>query len=132
VAADPIFYSTPVVGAGTVHATLDTSLTAPSNVTTILTGAATPGTKVEVISVSGLGTTVLGLVHIFIHDGSTYHLFDSFLIAAVTVSATVAPHRDWHAYDMLVLPTASYTLRVTNTIAGNQSLVKVIAHGGNA
>lgn len=128
-ATDPVFASTVNVGSGLVPATADTSRTAPTNATTIWTAGASGG-KIDQLIVQGVGTTVAGVVCVFRHDGSTYHLIDEFVISAVTPSTTVPAHREVRSYDYLVLG-ASETLRVTTQIAGNQSLVKVTALGGS-
>lgn len=128
-ASDPQFAATVNVGSGLVPATADTSRTGPTNATTIWTAGASGG-KVDTIYVQGVGTTVLGVVCLFRHDGSTYHLIDEFSVAAITPSTTVVAHREARTYDNLVLK-ATETLRVTTQIAGNQSLVKVTAFGGD-
>ena len=125
----PAFSSTPNVGSGLVSATLDTSLTAPTNITTILTAGAS-GTQIFQIVLTGVLTTVAGVVNIFRHDGTTYHSYDPVLVAAVTSSTTAVPFRADRQYPNLILKSGD-TLRVTNTIAGNQSGIKVTAHGGD-
>lgn len=129
-ATTPAFAATPAVGSGIVPATLDTSLTAPANATTILTGIAA-GTKIEEIVVEGLLTTVAGVLNVFLHDGTTYHLYDQFLITAVTSSTTAKAYRASRQYPNLVLLNAAWTLRVSQTVAGNQSGLKVTATGGS-
>ncbi len=129
-ADSPKFASTPRVGCGLVPATLDTSLTAPTNVTTILTGVAA-GTKIEEIVLQGVLTTVASVVNIFLYDGSTYHLYDQFLIPAVTSSTTAVAYRASRRYTDLILADNTWSLRVTNTVSGNQSGIKVTATGGD-
>jgi hypothetical protein len=126
----PTYAATPVAWAGLVPATLDTSLTAPTNVTTLGT-AGTSGTKIEEIVCQGVGTTVTGIVNVFLHDGSTYHLYDQFFISPFTSSTTTLAYRFTKYYTNLVLPTSAWSLRVTNTIAGNQSLLKLTAIGAS-
>lgn len=128
-ASAPVFAATPNVGSGLVPATADTSLTAPTNTTTVFTAGAS-GAKVEEIVCQGVGTTVAGVVNVFRHDGSTYHLIDQFLITAVTSSTTAVAYRSSHTYDNLILK-ATETVRVTVTIAGDQSLLKVTVFGGD-
>lgn len=129
-ATAPKFASTPRVGSGLVSATLDTSLTAPSNVTTLLTGVAA-GTKVEEIVVQGVGTTVAGVLNVFLYDGSTYHLIDQFSISAVTSSATAVAYRSVRQYTNLLLADNTWSLRVAQTVSGNQSMLKVTATGAD-
>lgn len=128
-ATAPAFASTPNVGSGLVSATLDTSLTAPTNVTTIVTGGSS-GTKVEELIVQGVGTTVAAVVNVFLHDGSTYNLYDQVLISAVTSSTTAVAFRALRQYTNCLVKNG-WTLKVTNTVAGNQSLIKVTGTGGD-
>lgn len=129
-AATPSFAATPKVGAGLVHATLDTSLTAPTNVTTIITGGSS-GTKVEELIFQGVGTTVASVVNVFLYDATTYHLVDQVLVTAITSSTTAVAFRARRQYQNLLLPSTSHSIRVTNTVAGNQSMIKVSALGAD-
>jgi len=128
----PIFANAPIVGTGIVPATLDTSLTAPTNQTTLTfsTAIGSSGAKIEQVDVIGLGTTVAGVLNTFLYDGSTYHLFDQWLISAVTSSTTAVAFRASRQYPNLIIP-SSWSFRITNTIAGNQSLLEVNAYGAN-
>ena len=126
-ATNPAFAATVNTGSGLVNATLDTSLTAPTNITTIFTAGAS-GSKIEEITMVGVGTTVAGVVNIFRYDGATYHLIDQVLVSAVTSSTTAIAFYNTKKYINLFLKNGD-TLRVTNTIAGNQSLIKVTAFG---
>lgn len=128
-ATAPAYAATPVIWAGIIPGTLDTSFTAPTNQTT-LGSAGASGTKIVQVDIEPLATTVAGLVNIFAHDGTTYHLVESVTVSAATVSTTVAPVKQTYTYENLVLPTG-WSLRVTGTIAGNVSLVKVIAYGAS-
>lgn len=129
-ASTPSFAATPILGAGLVPGTADTSLTAPTNVTSLFT-AGSSGTKVEEIVFQGVGTTVASVVNVFAYDGSTYHLIDQVLVSAVTSSTTAVAWRAVRQYTNLVLPSSSWSLRVTNTVAGNVSLIKVSAFGAS-
>jgi hypothetical protein len=85
---------------------------------------------VHAVTTSLTPTTVAGLVYVFIHDGSTYHLFDTIPITAVTASTTVAPFRMSRTYVNLFLENA-WTLRASQSIAGNANLLKITAIGGD-
>lgn len=129
-ASAPVFAATPVCWSGLVPATADTSMTAPTNVTTLGTAGAS-GTKIEEIVCQGVGTTAAGVVNIFLYDGSSYHLYDFFIVPAYTSSTTVGAWRASRQYQNLILPSNSWSLRCTVTTAGDQSLVKVTAIGGS-
>lgn len=128
-AAAPAYAATPVAWCGLVPGTADTSWTAPTNQAT-LGSAGASGTKITQIDVIPAGTVVAGLVNIFAYDGSAYHLVESVTIAAYTSSTTAAPPKQTFIYDNLVLPNG-WSLRITNTVAGNVSLVTVNAFGAS-
>jgi len=128
-ATTPAFAATVNNGSAIASATLDTSLTAPTNVATVLTAGAS-GSKIEEVVVQGLGTTVAGMCNLFLYDGATYHLLDQFTIAAVTSSTTAPAFRTYRTYSNLVLKTG-WSLRFTVTVAGLQSLLKMSAFGGD-
>lgn len=129
-ATAPSYAATPHNMCGLVPATADTSWTAPAHVTTLGTGG-TFGTKITEIDVTPVGTTVAGVVNIFLYDGSAYHLVTSVTIAAATLSATAAPVTQVFTYDNLTLPSSSWTLVCSNTESSNVSLVTVNAFGAD-
>lgn len=128
IATDPQFATTPVVGRGLLGSA-ETSLTVPTTTSTILT-AGSSGTKIEEIMSQATGTSVAGLVYLFVYDGSTYYLFDTITVSAVTASTTTAPTRTSRLYTNLVIP-ATYSLRASQSISGNANILSVTAYGGN-
>ncbi len=114
-AANPVFAVTPRITSVTVS-TAEASLTAPTNFGTLITGAAT-GTRIAEIVVKCAATSAAALVRIFLHDGTSYYLFDEITIAVATSSATVATTRVSTSYNNLVLPSASWTVRVTTSVS---------------
>jgi hypothetical protein len=132
VATAPQYAVTARAMCGLVPSTADTSWTAPTHVTSLGSAGANGGTKIAEIDVTPVGTTVAGIVNIFLYDGSAYHLLPggSVLIAAATPSTTVAPVPQQFYFDNLVIPTG-WSLAVSNTVAGNVSLVEVCAFGAD-
>ena len=114
-AASPVFAVTPRMTAVSI-ATADSSYTAPTNVGTLITGAST-GTRVSEIVVKCAATSAAAIVRIFLYDGSTYWHFDEVTIAAATGSATVQQTRVSTTYNNLILPSASWSVRVTTSVA---------------
>lgn len=114
-ATSPVFAVTPRIGAVSV-ATADSSYTAPTNVGTLITGAST-GTRIAEIVVKNAATSAAAVVRIFLHDGTTYWLFDEVTVAAATGSATVQQSRVSTSYSNLILPSASWSIRVTTSVA---------------
>jgi hypothetical protein len=97
-------------------ATADSSYTAPTNVGTLITGAST-GTRVSEIVVKCAATSAAAIVRIFLYDGSTYWHFDEVTVAAATGSATVQQTRVSTTYNNLILPSASWSVRVTTSVS---------------
>lgn len=133
-ATDPAFAATPRAGANIVTA-LETSLTVPTQAVTVITAGASGSILTEVVieavTTSLTPTTVAGLVYLFLvlDSGPTYHLFDVLAVTAVTASATVAPFRVNKLYAESVQ--TGWSLRASNSIAGNNGLIKVLAFVGD-
>lgn len=114
-ATDPVFAVTPRIGAVSI-ATAETSLTAPTAFGTLLTGVAA-GTRVAEIVVKCAASSSAALVRVWLHDGTNYFLFDEIVVAAASSSTTVVTTRVRALYDNLVLPSASWSIRVATTIS---------------
>lgn len=134
-ATDPSFASTPKAGTPALLGAAETSLTVPVNASTIYT-AGTGGSIISEIAVNAATTSlapaiVAGLVYIFLFDGVTNHLFDTLSIPlpAAAASATVPPFHLSRLYAESI-PTG-WTVKASNSIAGNASLLKVICFGGD-
>jgi hypothetical protein len=132
-ATDPIFSGTVVLGAALLG-NAETNLNVPTTASVILTAGAS-GSRVDEIVIEAAGTsitptTVAGLVYIFIYDGSAYHLYDTIVVSAVVASTTAPPFRYATRYNNLILP-SGYSLRASQSIAGNASILRCIAFGGD-
>lgn len=110
-AADPAFAVTPRIASVNV-ATANTNRDGTGTVATLITGAST-GTRIAEIVVQARVTTTAGMVRIFLHDGTTFYFFDEVSISAATVSASVRATRVSTTYNNLVLPNASWSVRVS-------------------
>lgn len=126
------YAATPRVGSANLT-TQDTSLTAPTTVSTILTAGAS-GTRIDYIDVQGVATTVAGLINLFIFDGTNYILFAQVPVIAVTSSTTAPAFAATLSSNVnsnlmpLIIPTG-YSLRATTSVA--QTGVRVTAMGGD-
>ena len=114
-ATSPAFAVTPRIGAVSI-ATADSSYTAPSNVGTLITGAST-GTRIAELVVKCAATSAAAVVRVFLYDGTTYWLFDEITVAAATGSSTVQQTRVSNTYNNLIIPSASWSIRVTTSVA---------------
>jgi hypothetical protein len=63
--------------------------------------------------VKAKATTTAGQVRVFLHDGTTFFLFDEIAVAAATVSASVQGVRASATYNNLILPSSSWSVRVS-------------------
>ena len=126
------YAATPRVASATLT-TADTSLTAPTTVSTILT-AGSSGTRIDYIEVIGVATTTACLVNLFIYDGTNYILWQQVPIIAVTSSTTAPTYAAYISSNAnanimpLTLPTG-YSLRAAVTVT--QTGVRVTAYGGD-
>jgi hypothetical protein len=132
-ATAPAFASTPRAASALLGA-VETNLQVPTTTSTVFTAGAS-GSKVEEIVVQAsqttlVATTVAGLVYIFIHDGTTYHLFDTITVTAVTASATVPGFRGSNRYANLFLPTG-YSIRMSQSHTSNASILKATVLGAD-
>ena len=114
-ASSPQFAVTPRIGNVSI-ATAEASYTAPTNVGTLITGAAT-GTRIAEIVVKMAATSAAAIVRIFLYDGTTYWHFDEITVAAATGSSTVQQTRVSVLYSNLILPSASWSVRVTTSVS---------------
>ena len=128
-AASPAFISTPRIGRCSLS-TANTATDGTGTITDLIIGVAA-GTRVLSINVQGTATTVAALVNLFLYDGTNYDLFDQFTISATTGSNTVKGYRLVTAYTDLVLPSASYKLGATISVAPTTGTVRVSAWGGD-
>lgn len=114
-ATSPAFAATPRIGSVSI-ATADSSYTSPTNFGTALTGGAN-GTRIAEIVVKCAATSSLAIVRVFLYDGSTYFLFDEYTIAAATGSSTVQQTRVSTTYNNLILPSSSWSVRVSTSVS---------------
>jgi hypothetical protein len=134
VATAPAFASTPNIGVGR-PATAETDSQTPAQSVTCFTPGAN-GAKVEEIVVAAAKTasltvtTVAGLVLLYLHDGTTFHPFDVIAVTAVSGTATAAPFRASNRYANLFVK-AGWTIKASQTIAGNASMLEVTCLGAD-
>lgn len=132
-AADPAFASTPLAGSALLGAA-ETSLTVPTTTSTLITATGSGFILDEIVinaATSSLAPAIVaGLVYIFLHDGATYHLFDTLSIPlpASAASSTVPPLHLNKYYTEAI--TSGWSVRASQSIVGNANLLKVTVLGG--
>lgn len=110
-ATNPAFAVTPRISSVNV-ATANANRDGTGTVATLITGVAA-GTRIAEIVAQARVTTTAGMVRVFLHDGTTFYLFDEIAISAATVSASVKGTRVSVSYANLILPSASWSVRVS-------------------
>ena len=128
-ATAPAFISTPRIG----RCSLSTANTATDGTGTItdLFLSVAAGSRVLSVNVQGTATTVAALVNLFLYDGTQWDLFDQITISATTGNTTTKGYRLVTAYTDLVLPSATWKLGATITVAPTLGTVRVAAFGGD-
>lgn len=127
-ATNPSFISTPRIGRASLSAA-NTALDGTGTITELIAGVAA-GTRILQIDAQCAATSAAALVNLFLSDdsGSTWTLFDQISIVAATVSNTVKANRNFIAYTNLILPSATWRMGCTTTIA---QATRVYALGGD-
>ena len=110
-ATAPAFAVTPRLASVNI-ATANTNRDGTGTVATLITGAST-GTRIAEIVIKARVTTTAGQVRVFLYDGTTYDFFDEIAVAAATVSNSVQATRVSTVYNNLILPSASWSVRVS-------------------
>jgi hypothetical protein len=128
--ANPTFFGTVNTGVAQAPATNDTSLTAPTHVTTLFT-AGTNGSIVNEIDYLGLGTTANGRLNVFLVRSATYYLVYQFIVTGQTPSATqIVSVGNWLPQNLVLKNGDTLAISVMET--GNESLIQVNAFGADA
>ena len=136
-ALNATYFSTPHIGSASVSSASVGTLVATgslNNSNTIITGAAT-GTEINDLVFVGTaaynsGTTIAGILNLWLYNGTTYTLYDSITVAAVAPTSSITPWRQTKSYNNLFLPSASWSLVVTSTV--NNQLVQITADAADA
>lgn len=91
----PIFPQTPVSTSIALSATANTSRAVstgvPTNAVLISPNTNTNGVRVDQIFIQGTGTTIAGLVVLWLYDGTNGFPIDEFTVTAVTPNTTTTP-----------------------------------------
>ena len=128
-ATSPAFISTPRIGRCSLS-TANTATDGTGTIADLIVGVAA-GTRILSVNVQGTATTVASLVNLFLWDGTQWDLFDQITISATTGSTTAKGYRLVTTYTDLVLPSATWKLGATITVAPTTGTVRVAAFGGD-
>ena len=122
-ASNPQFVNTARISTVNVAAA-NTAIDGTGTITELIAGA-TGGTRVLEIVVKGAATTAAANLNIFLStdSGTTYRLFDTISVTAVTTGNTTATFRGRTTYTNLVLDSSSHRVGVTSTIAQSTNVI---------
>lgn len=87
-AVRPVFYATPRMVVAQVSAA-NTNRDGTGTIVDLITGAATPGTRINKITVKAVATSTAGMVRIYFFDGTNTRLYIEVTVTAITASASV-------------------------------------------
>ena len=128
-AAAPAFAATPRIGAVSVS-TANTNRDGTGTIATIITAGAN-GTQIRELVLKATGDPADSVVTVFLHDGSSYYLFDEVDLGdPAAASNTVTGYRTSVRYDNLFLPT-SWSLRAAITVSLTSGVIMAIALGAD-
>lgn len=127
-ASTPQFIGTPQVWQNQLTAA-NTNRDGSGTLVTLVTGSATPGTRLDKIRIAGVGTVTAGMIRFYLNDGTNTRLIKERAVTATTPTGTVAGWEDeWTLQDGLYLPTASWSLKASTH---NAETFNIFGFGGN-
>lgn len=128
--ATPAFAVVPRMAVAAVS-TANTNRDGTGTIVDLLTGV-TAGTKVFEIAVQATGDPADSVVTIFVHNGTSYFLFDEIDIGNPAAASTTVPGSRWtRRYDSLLLPSASWKVAAAITVALTSGVLNVFVSGGD-
>jgi hypothetical protein len=129
-ANNPSFIATPRIGIGSVS-TANTARDGTGTIVDVITGAAT-GTRILEVVLKADNDPADCTVVLYLYNGSNSIVFDEIDLGnPAPGSTTVASYRSSFTYSNLVLPSASWKLQASITVAPTAGTVKVWAFGGD-
>lgn len=128
-ASTPNFASTPRIGAVDV-VTANTARDGTGTIATVITAAAA-GTRIERMVFKATGDPADSVITVFLHDGSTYFLYDEIDINNPAAATTTSEgYRFEKPYRDLILP-SGWSIRAAITVALTAGSIKVFALGAD-
>jgi len=129
-AKTPAFASVARLGVAAVS-TANTARDGTGTIVDILTGVAA-GTRIDRVVVITTNDPADSIVTLFIHNGTSYFLYDEVDLGNPAAASNTLPGFRWEkAYYDLVLPTASFKFAAAITVALTAGVMNVFAHGSD-
>lgn len=130
--ATPAYWSARRMGRAVLSAaTTDKTGATATNIVDILTGVAA-GTEVTEITVKADGDPADCVILIFLHNGTSYVLYEEFDIGNPAAgSTTVAAYNETRYYTGIFLPSTSWKIAAAITVVPTAGSVNVWVSGGD-
>lgn len=126
----PAYAVTPRVGFAAVS-TANTARDGSGTIADALTGVAA-GTRIERVVLQATGDPADSVVTMFLHNGSTYLLYDEFDMGNPTAaSTTVSGFRTERKYEDLVLPSSSWKVAFAITVTLTSGQINAFVLGAD-
>ena len=127
----PVFSAVSRAGVAN-FAAANTARDGTGTINDILTGAASPGTRVDRVVVKAEDDLADGIVILWLHNGTQYMLFDEIDTGdGANADNTTPGYRFEKRYDDLYLPSASWKIAATITVAPTTGDCNVFAFGAD-
>ena len=128
--ATPVFPQAPVSTSIALSATANTSRAVstgvPTNAVLVSPNTNTNGVRVDQIFINGNGTTIAGLVVLWLYDGTNAYPIDEFTITAVTPNTTTTPAFVYSEYYSGFVLQPTYKLYATSQVASQVASIGMI------
>ena len=111
-ASSPSFAAIPKVGTGALSLS-DTNLVAPFNSTEII-AAGPAGTRINAVIIQAQGTTTIGMVRLWLYDGTIHSLIREIAILPVVPSGNIPAFQSVVTFDGLSIQSGYSLLASTN------------------
>lgn len=126
----PIAAQTPVSLSIALSATANTSRAVstgvPTNAVLVSPSTNTNGVRVDQIFINGNGTTIAGLVVLWLYDGTNAYPIDEFTITAVTPNTTTTPAFVYSEYYSGFVLQPTHKLYATSQVASQVASIGMI------
>lgn len=128
--ATPVFTQTPVSLSIALSSTANTSRAVstgvPTNAVLVSPSTNTNGVRVDQIFINGNGTTIAGLVVLWLYDGTNSYPIDEFTITAVTPNTTTTPAFTYSEYYSGFVLQPTHKLYATSQVASQVASIGMI------
>lgn len=129
-ASSPTYSSTPRLGVAAVS-TANTNRDGTGTIVDLLTGVSA-GTRIERVVLEATANPADSVVTLFIHNGTSYFLFDEFDLGDPAAASNTLPgFRTERRYEDVILPSASFKIAAAITVALTAGVINAFVFGSD-